>query len=257
MRDVNKQYIIYAHINKFNGKMYIGQTSTAPEVRWKYGKGYIGNQYFYNAIKKYGWNGFDHIIIAQGLTLEEANKYEEFLIAKYKTNNKEYGYNIREGGRNSTMNPESKKKISESKMGHSVSDETREKISRNHADMSGKNNPMYGRHHSEETKEKIRQRNQSIERKGVKRSPETIQKMKENHQDFSGDKNPRARAVIQLTVDEQYIKTFSTAKEAADSIGQSGNNITVCCRKHNRTAGGYKWRYADEYCEQLCSVPSA
>lgn len=247
MADSDRKYIIYKHVNKTNGKVYIGQTSISPEKRWKNGSGYIGNKYFFNAIQKYGWDGFEHIIVESGLTLEEANKQEENLIAEYKSNKKECGYNIRNGGRNSKMHPESKRKISEAKMGHTVTAETREKISKNHADMSGKNNPMYGKRHSKETKDKIRLMNKSEERKGVKRSPETIQKMKENHRDFSGDKNPRARAVVQLTLDEQYITTFATAKDAAESIGQRGNNVTICCQNRNRSAGGYKWRYADEY----------
>lgn len=37
--------------------------------------------------------------------------------------------------------------------------ETREKISKNHADMSGKNNPFYGREHTKETKKTIGKQN--------------------------------------------------------------------------------------------------
>ena len=33
-------YIIYKHINKINGKIYIGQTCQKPEYRWNHGKGY-------------------------------------------------------------------------------------------------------------------------------------------------------------------------------------------------------------------------
>ena len=250
MFDSNRKYIIYKHINKINGKVYIGQTCTTPERRWKCGKGYIGNKYFYNAIKKYGWDNFEHIILLENLTLEEANVIEENLIKEYKSNNKEYGYNLRSGGKNSAMHPDTKKLISQSKMGHIVTDETKAKISKNHADMSGKNNPMYGKQHSKETREKIRQRNKSEDKKGIKRPLETIEKMKANHADFSNDKNPRARAVVKLTMDEQYIETFLTAKEAAKSIGQKGSNITICCQNNHRSAGGYKWRYADEYNEQ-------
>lgn len=257
MSNTSKRYIIYIHVNKTNGKMYVGQTSTTPEERWKSGNGYIGNRYFYNAIQKYGWHGFEHIVVMKDLSLEDANKYEDMLIKILRSNDKNYGYNIRCGGNNGEMSEESKRRISQSKIGHVVTKEAREKISKNHADMSGKNNPMYGRHHSEETKEMIRLRNKSYERKGIKRSYETIQKMKENHKDFSGDKNPKARAVVQLTFNGEYVKTFSTIKEAAISIGQHINNIVVCCQNHNRSAGGYKWRYADEYDKQLRCVSPA
>lgn len=64
---------------------------------------------------------------------------------------------------------ETKKKISEANQGRVFSEEHKQKISENHANISGKNNPMYGvrltkeknpmygKHHSEETKKKISQ----------------------------------------------------------------------------------------------------
>ena len=37
-----------------NGKMYIGQTCQEdPNIRWKNGRGYVGNDYFTNSINKY------------------------------------------------------------------------------------------------------------------------------------------------------------------------------------------------------------
>lgn len=41
---------IYLHRNKFNNKVYIGQTIQTPEERWKKGKGYKNNPYFDAAI---------------------------------------------------------------------------------------------------------------------------------------------------------------------------------------------------------------
>ena len=95
-----KHYIVYMHRNKVNGKVYIGITGGTPERRWGYnGRGYEYNIYFYNAIKKYGWNeGFDHIIIALNLTKTEAEEMEIDLISKYDATNKSKGYNIQKGG---------------------------------------------------------------------------------------------------------------------------------------------------------------
>lgn len=246
-----KTYTIYEHTNKLNGKKYIGQTSEEDiNKRWKNGKGYISSPYFYNAIQKYGWDSFDHKIIKRGMSVDEANKMEEELIKKYKTTDPNFGYNIESGGRNAPMSEETKMKISKSKIGHIVTEETRRKISENHADMSGKNNPRYGVTVSEETRAKIRANNKSWMRKGIKRSEETKRKMRENHADFSGANHPQARAVVQLDLNGNYIKTFQTTKEAAESIGQRGPNITICCQNTHRTAGGYMWRYKDEYIKQ-------
>jgi len=43
-------------------------------------------------------------------------------------------------------------------LGRVLSDETKKKISQNHHDISGKNNPMYGKKHSPETIEKLREK---------------------------------------------------------------------------------------------------
>lgn len=131
-------YTIYMHKNKSNNKVYIGQTSLSPEKRWLNGRGYKHCTTFYNAIQKYGWDNFEHIILRTNLTLSEANYWEEYYIKIYNSTNRKFGYNIRSGGENFSFNKDIKIKMS-----------------KNHADVSGKNNPMYGKHHSDETKEKI------------------------------------------------------------------------------------------------------
>lgn len=49
-----RKFKIYAHINKSNGKIYIGQTCRDVEYCWNDGKGYVGCHHFWNAIKKHG-----------------------------------------------------------------------------------------------------------------------------------------------------------------------------------------------------------
>jgi len=56
------------------------------------------------------------------------------------------------------LSEESKEKIREKHLGKTLSDETKKRISENHHDVNGENNPMYGKKHSPETIEKIRQR---------------------------------------------------------------------------------------------------
>ena len=48
----DKTYCVYAHINKINGKIYIGQTKQNPNSRWSNGYGYKHSPHFYSAIQK-------------------------------------------------------------------------------------------------------------------------------------------------------------------------------------------------------------
>lgn len=96
-------YSVYKHTFP-NGKIYIGITSLNPEDRWKNGHGYLSrknNDKYYqpliaNAIIEYGWENIISEILFQGLTKGEAQHKEAKLIAKYKSNQEEYGYNIKE-----------------------------------------------------------------------------------------------------------------------------------------------------------------
>ena len=52
----NNKWTVYIHVNKTNGKCYVGITTQKPYDRWgSNGCNYKG-QVFYNAIRKYGWD---------------------------------------------------------------------------------------------------------------------------------------------------------------------------------------------------------
>ena len=100
------------------------------------------------------------------------------------------GYNLTEGGEGCVFCEESKKKISDAlkgllsgeknpMFGKHHSEETRRKISES---MSGESNPFYGRQHSDETKQKI-----SVIHKGKHLSDEQKKKLSES---MSGENNP-------------------------------------------------------------------
>ena len=94
---------VYVHINKVNGKRYVGITSKAkPEHRWNSGRGYGENTHLRGAIQKYGWDGFDHIILFDNLTEQEAKTKECELIAEWDTCNPLHGYNMTTGGDGAT-----------------------------------------------------------------------------------------------------------------------------------------------------------
>lgn len=91
-------WFLYLHINKTNGKVYVGITTNIHE-RWKCnGRRYEGCSIFYNAIKKYGWDGFRHIVVRSNLTETEVKYLERRYIYLFRANNSKYGYNISNGG---------------------------------------------------------------------------------------------------------------------------------------------------------------
>lgn len=93
-----RNYCVYSHVNKVNGKQYIGITNN-PERRWKNdGYEYKNSPKFWRAICKYGWDNFEHNILFSGMTFEEACEKEIELIALYRTQDKDLGYNIASGG---------------------------------------------------------------------------------------------------------------------------------------------------------------
>lgn len=90
------KYCVYMHKNKINGKIYIGQTCSL-KTRW-YSECYKDSSYFYRAIKKYGWDNFEHIILKDHLTLEEADQIEKEAIFHFDSTNRDKGYNLLSGG---------------------------------------------------------------------------------------------------------------------------------------------------------------
>ena len=73
-------------------------------------EGIKNNLTFGGAIKKYGWNSIEHIIVANGLTEEEAYWLEGELTREWKSSNPDKSYNIDYG---LLPSEETKKKMSE------------------------------------------------------------------------------------------------------------------------------------------------
>lgn len=122
------EFCVYMHVNKANGKRYIGITSDDPLKRWANGRGYYRNKHFSDAIDKYGWNNFEHIILFSGLTKEEACEIERFQIQKYQTQDKTKGYNLTDGGEHFRHSEESKRLMSRNRMGLGRKKRTPEQI---------------------------------------------------------------------------------------------------------------------------------
>lgn len=272
MEIYNGTYCVYIHTNKINGKKYIGQTinGEAPNKRWLNGKGYINCTYFYKAIQKYGWDNFEHEVIASNLTQEEANHFEELLIEKFETINPDKGYNLKSGGENNKLSEATKRKIGDSNKGKIISDEQKKRISEaqtgRHLTQEHKTiiaNANKGKILSNETKLKIGQ--SAIGRNiGRKHSKEELEKMRQKRKphDKSGDtSNYKGRAVgsktkkenpayhkkmvMQFEMDGKLIAAYESVMEASRQTGINDGNISRCCNGHTRTAGGYIWLFCN------------
>lgn len=158
-------YTVYLHISP-SGKRYYGITCQDVNLRWHNGEGYK-KQMFYRAIKKYGWDNFQHIIVAENLSKEDACALEISLIAVYNTTDSHYGYNIGEGGEHSKCSESTKLKLRKAKLGRKLTEETKRKIaekSKGHKlpkeaveklRAINKGNKIWlGKHHKDESKSK-------------------------------------------------------------------------------------------------------
>ena len=245
-------YTVYMHRNKKNGKIYIGQTKQKPEKRWDNGNGYKDCSRFWNAILKYGWNNFEHIILAEKLTLEEANILEEQLIKQYDSTNPKYGYNINYGGFNHLHSEETKHKIGEankiSLKGKHWTKDQRQLISKM---FSGEGNPFYGKHHSEETKQKISQN-----RKG-KMVAEQHPMYGKHHTSITKDKISSSRQskggkqVLCINTGEIFPTMMDAARwcglSNSSSIGQVCNHTgkQKTAGKHPETGEKLQWEFIE------------
>ncbi len=180
MQRVDLPYIVYMHVAP-NGKRYIGITSQTLSGRCRsHGSGYKVNSYFSRAVKKYGWENFEHKIVAEGLTQDEACALEIKLIAKYRADNPDYGYNISKGGSLGNLgrpvSVETRAKISAKKKGKKLSEETKRKISE--TQKKKPHTAEHNRHVSEALKGKYVGELSSAY--GLKRSEETKKRMSES-----------------------------------------------------------------------------
>lgn len=223
-------YCVYKHTAP-NGKVYIGITCNDVKIRWKNGYGYKdGQPLFWNAIKKYGWDNFKHEILHDGMTEIEAKEKEIEMIALYKSNNREYGYNMTAGGDGRScvvVSEETKQKLRIASTGRSATAETRQRMSESQKARYAIK-PMDSM--SEETRKKI-----SIARKGI-RSP--------NKGKFGRD-NKTSKAVMCFSKDGMFLKEYGSTLEAQRLIGTSCADISKCCHGKRKTAGGYVWKYAE------------
>jgi len=189
---VDKDYfgIIYRVTNIINGKIYVGQTVQTLEYRKNshFNESKRSRFYFHQAIIRYGQKNFIWTILEHCDSKEELDEMEFHYIKQYNSF-RPGGYNLTYGG-DGTLglipNEETRNKMSKASKGHKMTETARQKLILNHADFSGKNNPMYGvvspmkgKHHSNETIRKI-----SMKLKGRRLSEEHKTKLSESHKKY-------------------------------------------------------------------------
>jgi group I intron endonuclease len=265
-----KKYCVYCHINKENGKKYVGITCNNVKRRWANGYGYAHCTLFFRAIKKYGWDGFLHEILESGLSKDEAQVKERMYISIYKSNNPKFGYNLTSGGEEGKeISAEARERLIQSHIGIKPTRETLEKRSKS-LKMSWASESVKERHrramkvlaNDESYKEKISKAarknwdNPDYVKK-QRAGMEKVRQTKEYHEclskalkaawsnpeirkKVSGGNNGKAKKVICIDSGE----TFSCAAEAGRSKNISINGICMCCRGERKTAGKLQWKFA-------------
>lgn len=236
--EINKNnYKVYMHITP-SGKMYIGMTRQSLTKRFDNGRGYKNCYRFAKAIKKYGWENIKHILIKDNLTEEEAKAMEISLISKFDTTNNKNGYNCSVGGNIPNITNETRRKRSELAKGRILSEKVKNKIRE-----SNKNKFV-----SLETRKRM-----SESHKGKKLSKETIEKMKNAHKGRKCSKqwienaNKRKYKKVEMyDMNNNYIKTFNSIKEACEQTGAKAGNITKCIQGQRKSCAGYMWKLCKE-----------
>jgi len=190
-------YSIYKIENTITKKVYFGKTknfkkriaSHKSQLRC----GSHPNSVITNDFNEYGIGAFCFSIISENLTHECACEMEELLIHKGLTLGNCYNIGIKSiGGDNISFNPkkdEIKMKMSRTMVERysNMSDSDREKIRER---ITGELNGMYGKHHSNDAREKISLANKGNSRnKGISKSDSHRLKMSEIAKQRIGDKN--------------------------------------------------------------------
>ena len=205
-------YFVYAHINRINRKVYVG-ISKNPIARWgKNGCLYKGSV-FGKAINKYGWDNFDHMIIEDDVTLNQAKVLEKLYI-KALDSKVPNGYNVTDGG--------------EGTQGYHLAEGTKRRISEKMKVL------RKGVKFSDEHKNNLREaRRKMLARKQA-----------------NGEKLPAKRMpVLQFSKNGNLIAEFESVSDAYRKLGIC--HIYDVCYGTRKTAGGYVWKWRETYNAQV------
>ena len=272
-------WTIYQH--KFpNGKSYIGKTSKPLQIRW----GLNGNNYrenqplIHNAIKKYGWDNIDHIILEENLTAEEADIKEQEYIEKfhsYYLDELGPGYNMTRGGEGGSRLDINKieQLYKQGKNTYKIADEL--KINRSSAanilkklgyDLSKNNYKMVsqftldGEYIASYESAREAERITGVDYKlisgvlrGITKSSNGYQWRYYTDDDIFGilpisrkkGGLPEKR-IAQYDMNDNLLQIFDSVADAAKSVNRTRSNIRCAAQGKYKSSAGYKWKFVDE-----------
>jgi group I intron endonuclease len=211
------KWSLYIHQNNINGKYYVGITSQTPETRWLNGHGYSNALPFGRAIRRYGWNNFEHKVLMHGLSEGHAKAMEKYMIGMLQTQDERYGYNLTSGG--------------DGVSGFHHTDESKIRMS---VAKQGAKHPNYGKHLTSATREKIASR-----LRGNKNCLGVVRSFETRHRMSVSKSKP-----VEMRSDGVLLRVFSSAKQAEAETGISRKNISLCCLNQRKHAGSYEWNFA-------------
>lgn len=228
-------YFVYVHTFP-NGKRYVGITTLMPELRWGSNGCNYKNPYMRNAIKKYGWNNVKHEIVAENLSMEDAEQMEIDLIKKYNSANKMYGYNISSGGiicKN--ISEQTKEKLRIANIGKKMPDETKNKIS-----IASK-----GRHCSDIVKQHMSDAQKINFRKGnnAMHSPEARAKVAKKLKGRKPSVYAMQKASEAKYHSVQDMQTGIVYPSIKDATQKTGLNRSTIIRHCKGLLKNQKWKY--------------
>lgn len=221
----SKPYSIYIHKNKVNNKMYIGMTNRKLETRFgKEGKNYKNSIRFYNAIQKYGWENFEHILLLSGLSRQQAEEKEKEIIAKYNTTNNEFGYNISKGGTGGNNKKTLKIKKYDLEGNYICLYNSAAEAAR---DIGGNRACITHCCKAEKSKHKYK----------------NFMWCYENENICLPYKNSATKAISQYDLNGNFIRGFDSVTEAAKEVKGDASAISRCASHKQKYAYNYLWEW--------------
>lgn len=272
-------YSVYMFIFPSN-KVYVGLTKQSVKDRWRNGNAYSHSVFVNNAIKKYGWENIEKVVLYDDLTREQAMQKEIELIEWFNSTNREFGYNLSIGGESKSgvpMSEETKDYLRCLRLGTTLSEETKRKIGEREL---GANNPMARKVICLETMKVYDTLTQAQKETGATKISDCcrhtkkhkssnglhweyydeylseqdykdilewlVEEENENKHHKMSDENKK-KLVDMCSVSVVCVETgemFNSIADACRVYNVSPSDVCYCCKGKRKTAKGFRWEYA-------------